>query len=406
VHAPCAPADCDIAFAPDSAHMRPASPWAPCGVGCLELVDDWAATPYRFFNALGAARDGKRWISYERNLGPPLSQFGGYPLEIQIVRLPENVVTFDAIMPDGLADGACTQWMHALAPDAMLLELFASPASDFSTHHRMVYSGDPDHALPVLSFERTDGKAVTSATASSQLWAVTYDFFNVLEWHPSSFTDQMAVGWTAPGAQTILASTLASAGATVFFSTAGGASHDILAWDLDAGGRALLGSSSPSPGAACCLGTDGKDMAWLQGSGWPPNGGVADTFDEVWLFTSPQGTTPQALQPRPLRKTIEISLTGSLVVGGGYVLASELQLPGTMTQLTLTRISDGAYWVIPAPSGFAVGSPLYVDAEEFAYLKSPGKDLFIDAGLQSGAWTIVRQTIAALGSPLAADAGP
>lgn len=75
-------------------------------------------------------------------------------------------------------------------------------------------------------------------------------------------------------------------------------------------------------------------------------------------------------------------------------------------QTTLTRLSDGAYWILTAPPGYTLGSTLYVDAEELAVMEGSGTDVFVDAGQVAGeSWSILRRSIASLGPPTLPDAG-
>jgi hypothetical protein len=400
VHAPCAAPSCDIFFAPDLAHTNPASAWASCGSGCLKMVTDWSANTSVWFGALGAAKDGVRWITYERDLGPPYSSYGSDPLEVQVVRLPDNVVTLDAIMTDGLG-GACSQIVQAFSNDALLIELYSLPSANASTQTRLVYASPPSQTLPSLSFTHRDTLFMQTAAVSSQLWAASYAYFLTLEWHAEARADQMNSLWMSTNGAQVQQGGVVASGSTLFYALqAWGQSYGVLAWDSIGGSRPLVTFPSIAQGGASGPQTDGEQLVWLQASGWrPPDAGSYDTFDQVWLYTSPFATTASALAPRAVRRTANDSLLASgYVIGGGYVFGSEIVVETKTIVWTLTRLSDGASWTLSPPAGFpSIGQALYVDAEELAYVAIGPNNLNN---------TIVRQTLAALGPPLLADAGP
>jgi hypothetical protein len=212
--------------------------------------------------------------------------------------------------------------------------------------------------------------------------------------------NELEIGWTSPDRRAI--NSISGSGDALFFTTLlFDVSYEAYVWDPRRGAQKLIGFSTAAEGGACCVETNGADLVWLQGSG--AYDASVETFETVDLMTAPFATSAAELEPRRLRTLEHDFLVGAwIVVGGGYALMMEqkqgMQFP---VQHTLTRLSDGAYWVIPLRPQFVWGEPLYVDAEELALVLNAGPEVWLREGLQSGeSYTIVRLSIDSLGPPI------
>lgn len=305
---PCAPTTCDIFIAPDAAHMRRASPWASAPGGWLELVDDWADNGHRVLDARGASAGGTRYIGYQRDLGNMPGADG--PREVQIVRLPDNVVTFDAIMPYEVKDGVCFMQLDAIAPEVALLYSYVQ-LSDPTKSERLVHTVPTGGGTPQLSFDHVDSYYPLESQVTSSLWAATYGR-RELAWHGPGLANTMQIAWTAPNGR--LLDSMQAIGGTIFFSSLNQPGSDIVVWDVDGGSRTLIGYPSPTAGAACCLRSDGQTMVWFQGQGLDAKKG---TYADVRLMASPHATHAADVKPRTLRPAFQDYVdTGGGVIGG------------------------------------------------------------------------------------------
>ncbi|MBI4951683.1 MAG: hypothetical protein HY908_06590 [Myxococcales bacterium] len=403
VRAPCVPVDCGIYLAPTPALARAPSPWTACGDGCLEFVPDWGDPKYRFYGALGGSDGTTRYIGYTRNLGLK----PGFPLvaigtELQIVRLPDNVVTFDALIPPE-ATGTCALQLRALSEGAATLESYVGTDVPGPNHHRLMFL-PAGESVPHIVYEWTGFGAPLEADASEALFAASYGRKD-LHWHGPEPSGTFPSAWTSPDGRYL--NSLSVFGSTVFFSADRGPLYfEQHVWDPVEGVRTLISAPNGAEGGVCCARGDGQDLVWFQGSGVLDP--VHNTYSQVDLMASPYATHAQEVHPRKLRSAHRDYLwagpTG--VVGGGYAAHLEFRLGLEDYRVTVTRISDGAYWVLPDRPGFSWSMPLYVDAEELAVVLAPGKDVFQSEGLLSGhQYTIVRFEIGKLGPPTGMGSG-
>ncbi|MBI4953931.1 MAG: hypothetical protein HY908_18040 [Myxococcales bacterium] len=372
--------------------MNPASPWAPCGDGCLELVEDWPGGgdggpgAARFGDAFGAARGGLRYLGYGRNYGV----HGYSPFELQIVRLPDNVVTFDAYMPDGLdTNPQCILYLEALDTHRALGRLRvhgSTPTEDTE----LIYAMAPDAAPRVVRWGSFPWAAETVLTSS--LWAVVPEALAWIAWHDYERSDQMTPLWTSPDGR--WAHELAAYDSSVFFSTLfPGAMYQIEVAEPDAGSRLLRAFPEAAEGGACCARTDGTSLVWLEGSG--SFDAPTRSYAEVRMMRSTYATTAEALGPETVRLlTLQNTVDGAnMIMGAGYVLHLEVRNVGGTLQktLALTRAATGSYWIIEPSPGREWTQLVYVDAEEFAVT---------DQGGTLGEARLVRRSVASLGKPM------
>jgi hypothetical protein len=395
------PCECDVVIAPDQAHMHAASPWADCGPGCLELVDDWADQGHRILGFAGSSANGKRYIVYERDLGRVAGSDG--PRETQLVDLSTNQVIFDALTPP-IEHSTCSIKLDTIAEGKALFEIF-EPLPDHVMAKRFVYDLTIGESEPNLTYQHTDALSpALESVITSTFWAATYSRYELV-WHDFSLKNEMQVGWTSNDGR--LLDFMQGSGSSVFFSRINWPGADIMVWDTDGGARSLIPYASPDAGAACGLTTDGKTMVWFQGQGLDVQTG---TYTDVRLMASPYATQPADVKPRVLRQAFHDTVNiGGGIMGGGYVMHYEEKAGDPVYEVILTRLSDGAYWVLQGLPDHPLGSPLYVDSEEFAITENTSTPLFVDSGLVAGeTWSILRRTIASLGPPtmpMVADAG-
>ena len=391
---PGVPASCEIVIAPDSSRAHPPPTWGTCGAGCLQFQvpnpDTWSGLKL----AVGAARGGTRYIGFQNDLP------GSDRVEFEIVRTNDNVVTFDALALSWVH--RCAFDLDALTPDNVLLDAYSTVADGGQAHRFFRFVMSPGESIPHLVFDQTTSTVQQRYAVSGALWAASYGANRAMQWHDLTFATAPNIGWQSPDGREMLA--LQAVGSTILASTAlVHRSYSTLLWNPSDGPASLVEYASIDQGGACCTGADGTNMVWLEGAGWQrPDADVIDMFAEVWLMASPSVTRPADLRPRKLRRAFTDFLEGEpIVVGGGYALTTEGRMTDPTNRLVLTRLTDGAFVSISAPSGFLWLSALYVDDTELAAFQKPatGSDYFAKP------LSIVRQTIASLGPFQPSDAG-
>ncbi len=378
---PCIPSSCQIVMAPDPARANPPLEWASCGKGCLKYSHMNIDVDHAIGFFKGANGGGVRYVAYEIASGDPR--------EIQVVRLPDNVVVFDAIAFGGLQ--GCGMYLGAVTSNVSVVWISELVSSSPPINRRLVYSLDMASSSLRLLFDETSDENYQAWTISPNLWATAASGLRVLKWHDLSYAPSLETAWQSPDARVI--KQLGGIESMVLLGTSDLASiFEVLAWDPVGGMRSLFGSSSASTGSsACCALTDGNNITWLEApaSAWHPD---SATFDNVALMASPLATDKGALRSRKLRPSYQNLLGGGEgAIGGGYVLMVEhRQLPDP-SKLILTRLSDGAFIVMSdPPAGQQWRTPLYVDEIELAAVRAPTA--------QGQPMSIVRQTIVDLGA--------
>ncbi len=345
------------------------------------MVRDWTTdTTYTFTGVHGAAQTGgHRLIAYKRDLAP------AGPYELQVVRLPENVVIFD-----GLQQKQTGPWLLdtlALSPKRELLQVWSTLGEQGPKHRSLVYALTEDGPSTLqLTYDATVSYTEYEAAVSTELWAMSFQPPYSWAWHGPFGGNDLQAGYTVNGGAVF---GLLAVDANVFFSVwLGSKASDIMVFDPVGGNRKLVSFPSKIVGGACCLVTDGKDMTWLQGSDLVSE----DTYATMNVMASPFATSAADLKPHVLRPAFQKDVAGGGgVIGGGYALYSEAA-KGQGRRI-LTRLSDGYYWVIAPRPGRDWAESLYVDAEELALVE------VLVGKFVAGDWTIVRRTIASLGPP-------
>jgi len=387
---PGAPCESDVYMAPDPEHASPVS-WAPCGNGCSELVVDWSTDDaYRVMGQVGASGGDKRYVAYTRYL----SAKG--PYELQLVRLPDNLVLFDAIYQS--TAGPWDVFPIAMSPSGHLLELMGTSGGPGFEHYSVMYLVPPDGSPLEVMLSDIVGWGALEATVSSELWAMSYQGAMAWGWHGRSFGNEMNPGWSSPDGRSMFGIT--ATGSNVFFSTwHGDALSQIEIWTKGAGTAPLISFASKAAGGACCLLTDGQQMVWFQATGYL--GG--EKYADVKLMRSALATSPAALQPAVLRPAYQDTVIGGGgVIGGGYAVHVERPVGAPLEdeRIIVTRLTDGYYWVVTPPPGKLWFRPLYVDADELALVEDLDTTEYTATN-----YTIVRLSIASLGPPLPPGSG-
>jgi hypothetical protein len=141
-------------------------------------------------------------------------------------------------------------------------------------------------------------------------------------------------------------------GQALFWEAVADPAAKLKVWTADAGVLDLLAFRNDTSQGAGDLGTDGKDLVWLQGSGRVLGYGP---YPNAVFMTSPFTTNPAQLQPRRLRSEpggdAGSGLGASLIqVGCGYAARE------SPVGIRILRLSDGVSWFLPlagAPWGWS-----------------------------------------------------
>ncbi len=195
--------------------------------------------------------------------------------------------------------------------------------------------------------------------------------------------------WDNPDASTFLGPTDEGPPSAIFpqhdaiFWSSGYASpmkHKV--WTADAGSRDFLSFGTDAARGAADLGTDGKDMVWVEGAGRP---NASERFTTVTARTAPFTSDPTLIVPRTLRSDLSAyGVAGSdFVVGCGYAARNAnsflLADGGTTTALQFIRLADGhdAHRVNPTGAGWQWTQVLAITCDEVFVLGHLGYDFNI-----------------------------
>jgi hypothetical protein len=168
---------------------------------------------------------------------------------------------------------------------------------------------------------------------------------------------------------------------------------DIGRWDVDSGAVDFINYGFDPNHAAGCLGTDGKDMVWMEGHGAAPDGGAFWMTADYW--TSPFTSSSAQLTPHRLRSASPNSVGNTTIaVGCGYAATVDYGV------MKIVRISDGAAWLFPNATnayGWAWVDALAVNCTEAFFRIQYG------AVTTSVVGTVARVDLSKLGTPVPAD---
>jgi hypothetical protein len=138
---------------------------------------------------------------------------------------------------------------------------------------------------------------------------------------------------------------------------------------------------------ACCFGTDGIDMVWVEGEGRTQ---PQKPYASASLMTAPFTSTPTAIQKRRLRSA-DPKFAWPSTVGCGRAAQRETAMP--VDRVRVTRVSDGHSWSLPVGTGWYVAEPLALTCDE----------LYASVYYAGGAFTIARIRLDSLGPGVPAD---
>jgi len=195
--------------------------------------------------------------------------------------------------------------------------------------------------------------------------------------------------------QLIVVSSLVVWGENVFVPTGGLGQSAVSAWDPEHGVRHLLPASDDNTEYAYGLGTDGKDMVWTLLRVLDSQAGDG----QYSLMTVPFTTDPAvvAAEARVVREERDGSIwpEAAYRVGCGYAARRT-----DMAELAVTRLADGAEWIVersapPDRGSWSFGPALGVTCDEVFV------ELFSDDGYYPNThmWSIARIRLDSLGEP-------
>ncbi|MBL9020576.1 MAG: hypothetical protein JNL21_00190 [Myxococcales bacterium] len=181
-------------------------------------------------------------------------------------------------------------------------------------------------------------------------------------------------------------------GSEVVFQAVDYSSAGIWAYDEARGTHPLVTFPGDTTQGAANLGTDGVDLVWTHGTG--KELGAFGLYPSVSIMTAPYTTDPAAIEPRRLRKDLNLGIgTKELqfAVGCGYAGRGM----ATSRDVQIVRLEDGAGWVLEGSDVWKYISVLGFTCDEVFLLVMDQVTKEIPA--------IVRMPLSALGEPLPPD---
>ncbi len=166
----------------------------------------------------------------------------------------------------------------------------------------------------------------------------------------------------------------------LFWLGSAGSIAVIRRWSQQSGPHDFINYNYDPQHPAADMGTDGKDMVWIEAHG-PPIDNAFNTTADYW--TSPYVMDPADLKPRRLTAEIPNAIGAlSMVVGCGLAAAEN------GLGIRIIRVSDGASWILSNGNGWGWITPLALTCTElFARVASKGTQ------------TIGRVPLSSLGAP-------
>ncbi|MDP3278400.1 MAG: hypothetical protein Q8Q09_24640, partial [Deltaproteobacteria bacterium] len=175
-------------------------------------------------------------------------------------------------------------------------------------------------------------------------------------------------------------------------------------WDFDLTVQVVTAGQGvrrlvPAPGGdAHAFGTDGIEMAWLEGIGRDRQNSPADgnIFTTNELYTAPYTTDPARVQRRLVGRLPDLRTVSSGALGDGYYLYPSSNPWPQPFSITVVRLRDGAYWRLHPGEGFewTPGAPVWIGHGEIALGRS-----FLVAPQRGELRSLQRIRLDALGTP-------
>lgn len=376
IHLLGAPDDCRIDVPADASATPPPIEWEPCGAevpsftGCRQMHTGWPTSDIPGApHIVPLARAGRT------QSGTPLLMFAraaGRYLYRLIAEADGDVKS--AFREDGLAhDPSCVLYPYNVDADRLAYVLLEDLVDGGARAHAAVIgdlAGPPRVRLREESSNPVHAAYLASASGLIRL----YGKLTLRDWNDvdaSTFlgpTDEGAPGMIFPQ------------GDDIFWASGTLAIEKHKVWTRDAGSRDFLGFGSDTTQGAADLGTDGKDMVWLEGS--ERSDPSSPFFPKVAVRAAAYTSDPAKLTPRTLRTDMGPYGFGGtpFVVGCGYAarLASPPALldgsAPTGTGMQVIRLSDGYQTLLADTTSGSFTTPLLMTCDElFLMGKKAGK---------------------------------
>lgn len=379
VHVPDVPADCHIETPASAASMPPPIEWEPCGApvpalaGCRQMKVSWSPPTVPGLGSVVDLIRGARAAG-----GAPLLMLGRISGNYiyRLIAAPDGSVLSafrEDVQPDGVR---CILFPYNTDSDRFAYLLFEDEADGGTRAHSAVLGELANPRLRVAFRVVTDSPYHAGFSVGAEGLVRLFGKMNLHDWNnldASTFlgpTDEGPPGFLFPQ------------GDALFWSSGYLSVMKHKVWTRDAGSRDFLGFGSDTTRGAADLGTDGKDMVWVEGSGRPSPSAL---FSDVVAKTAPYATDGSQIVPRTLRSDLgPYGFADSpFTVGCGYAVREAS--PPAMTDggiplgagIDVIRLSDGYAARLSnaaGRTGWKWGSPLIATCDEvFVSGSSAGK---------------------------------
>ncbi|MBK6696851.1 MAG: hypothetical protein IPG50_32375 [Myxococcales bacterium] len=341
VHLPGAPEDCEIDVPRTPAAWPEPIEWEPCGnalAGCRKMKTAWPVSTVPGLGHIVPLAEGGR-----SSAGTPLLMFarGSGRYIFRLVADPDTRV-LAALRQDANPPAArCVPYPYNTASDRYSYTLVENLSDGKARGYAAIVGeladgGGPRIALRVL----TSDPAGPADLAGSAGLIRLYGKLTLHDWLAPDTTPTF-LGPTDEGAPGLVF----PVGDAIFWSSSSLWAMKHKVWTRAGGSRDFLTFGADTTKGAANLGTDGKDMVWLEGSG--RLGTSSPLFPVVTAKTAPFVTDPGQIVARSLRSDISpYGVAGSTFkVGCGYAAWAPGAYPlgdgGTATGIQVLRVADG-----------------------------------------------------------------
>ncbi|MFO0668209.1 MAG: hypothetical protein U0235_01105 [Polyangiaceae bacterium] len=315
IHLLGAPDDCRIDVPADASATPPPIEWEPCGSevptvpGCRQMARSWPASDLAGYPKINPLAWGGR-----SSTGDALLMFGRITGRYiyRLIAEPDGHV-LSAFREDAVArDPGCILYPYNTSSNRFAYALLERFADGGSRGYAAVIGTIAPRDERVVLRELTADPGGPGYLASAAGLIRLYGKLTLRDWNDvdaSTFlgpTDEGAPGMIFPQ------------GDDIFWASGTLAIEKHKVWTRDAGSRDFLGFGSDTTQGAADLGTDGKDMVWLEGS--ERSDPTSPFFPKVAVRAAPYTSDPAKLTPRTLRTDMGPYGFGGtpFVVGCGY----------------------------------------------------------------------------------------
>jgi hypothetical protein len=341
-------------YAPTTPEQLPAPmKWTPCepardgGIACREILADWAVP-----ETLGISAGRHIWV-HDNNV---------------------TMMTTRTVLAG--ADHA-EQWTYSLIADAdgpvrqAFFQTRPKRCLAFSTDIR-----DGSYVYRVREFESSynagalAAKSITLGPVAFRKFqdGVAHEFTvgtpGVVNWtsslslYPWNAPDQGVVFGAPENEQGLQQVHPTMSGSTIFWQSSSLRETRIKIFTTSGGTRDFISFGGDISKGAADVGTDGKDIVWLEGAGATPSSPLG-LYPVVSFMTSPYAEDPAKLTPRRLRSEIASGVGVSpAIVGCGYAARD------IYSGLRIVRLSDGRSWFLPHQPQWTWMRPLGITCDE------------------------------------------